>query len=210
MSWDAGQRSGLTMRTRLRIMFPVTTKNKHAQSLSTLGAAKGGAVRAARLTPQERSLSARRAATARWHGLEGTTAGDWKWEPEFSEARPLLDLAYKELADARQDIVLIGQAAEKGWLAARTAAFAVMRCAGMPLDDPARIVSKIYELERNVGRKPIFGPALRSAQDTLHGACHYQRQPGSCDPNVVTSVFDEIKAALPTASRLCTLAKPKR
>jgi hypothetical protein len=48
--------------------FPsMPTKNRHAQALSKLGAAKGGKARAAALSPLERSFLARRAALARWH-----------------------------------------------------------------------------------------------------------------------------------------------
>ncbi len=41
-------------------------KNKHAAALAALGAAKGGQVRASRLTPEQRSEIARQAAEAKW------------------------------------------------------------------------------------------------------------------------------------------------
>ncbi|HWG96287.1 MAG TPA: hypothetical protein VN647_04305 [Nitrospira sp.] len=41
-------------------------KNPHAVALSKLGAKKGGKTRAARLSPEQRSASARLAAQARW------------------------------------------------------------------------------------------------------------------------------------------------
>ena len=41
-------------------------KNVHALELGKLGGAKGGKRRAERLTPEERSDSARKAALARW------------------------------------------------------------------------------------------------------------------------------------------------
>jgi hypothetical protein len=41
-------------------------KNPHAVALSKLGARKGGIVRSARMTAEERSESARTAAKARW------------------------------------------------------------------------------------------------------------------------------------------------
>lgn len=41
-------------------------KNPHAVALSRLGARKGGLARAAKLTAQERSKIARKAAQARW------------------------------------------------------------------------------------------------------------------------------------------------
>ncbi len=41
-------------------------KNPHAVALGKLGGAKGGRTRAAKLTPEERSASARKAALARW------------------------------------------------------------------------------------------------------------------------------------------------
>ena len=41
-------------------------KNPHAVALGKMGGSKGGKTRAARLTPEERSASARKAALARW------------------------------------------------------------------------------------------------------------------------------------------------
>jgi hypothetical protein len=44
----------------------MTEKNPHAVALGKMGGSKGGRTRAARLTPEERSASARKAAIARW------------------------------------------------------------------------------------------------------------------------------------------------
>lgn len=41
-------------------------KNPHAVALSRRGASKGGKARAAKLTPEQRSLVAQKAARARW------------------------------------------------------------------------------------------------------------------------------------------------
>jgi hypothetical protein len=41
-------------------------KNPHAVALGKMGGSKGGKRRAANLTPEERSASARKAALARW------------------------------------------------------------------------------------------------------------------------------------------------
>jgi hypothetical protein len=41
-------------------------KNPHAVALGKMGGSKGGKRRAAKLTPDERSASARKAALARW------------------------------------------------------------------------------------------------------------------------------------------------
>jgi hypothetical protein len=46
-------------------------KNVHAVELGKLGGAKGGKSRAERLTPEERSASARKAALARWSKAKG-------------------------------------------------------------------------------------------------------------------------------------------
>ena len=43
-------------------------KNPHAVALGRKGGKKGGPARAAKLTPEERRASARKAAQARWHG----------------------------------------------------------------------------------------------------------------------------------------------
>jgi hypothetical protein len=45
---------------------PTPEKNPAAVALGKLGGAKGGAARAAKLTPEERSEIAKRAAAARW------------------------------------------------------------------------------------------------------------------------------------------------
>lgn len=49
---------------------PEREKNPAAVALSKLGAAKGGAARAAALSPRRRSLIAKRAAQARWNRTE--------------------------------------------------------------------------------------------------------------------------------------------
>jgi len=41
-------------------------KNPHAVALGKMGGSKGGKMRAAKLTPEQRSESARKAALARW------------------------------------------------------------------------------------------------------------------------------------------------
>ena len=53
---------------RSRIMIPVAKKRKnpHAVALGRRGGKKGGPARAAGMTPEERSESARRAVLARW------------------------------------------------------------------------------------------------------------------------------------------------
>jgi hypothetical protein len=47
-------------------MMATREKNPHAMALGKMGGSKGGKSRAARLTPEERSASARKAAIARW------------------------------------------------------------------------------------------------------------------------------------------------
>jgi hypothetical protein len=44
----------------------MTKKNPHAVALGKMGGSKGGKRRAAKLTPEERSDSAKKAALARW------------------------------------------------------------------------------------------------------------------------------------------------
>ena len=44
----------------------MANKNPHAVALGKMGGSKGGKKRAAKLTPEERSASARKAALARW------------------------------------------------------------------------------------------------------------------------------------------------
>jgi len=45
-------------------------KNPHAVALGKMGGSKGGKKRAARLTPEQRSTSARNAALARWSKIK--------------------------------------------------------------------------------------------------------------------------------------------
>ncbi len=56
----------LVTRIRLRYYLYMTEKNKAAQELGRLGGLKGGKARAAKMTPEEPSESARKAAMARW------------------------------------------------------------------------------------------------------------------------------------------------
>lgn len=49
-------------------------KNPHAVALGKMGGSKGGKKRAARLTPEQRSESARKAALARWAKVKKTTS----------------------------------------------------------------------------------------------------------------------------------------
>jgi hypothetical protein len=44
----------------------MSKKNPHAVALGKMGGSKGGKTRAARLSPEERSASAQKAALARW------------------------------------------------------------------------------------------------------------------------------------------------
>ncbi len=49
---------------------PYEGKNPAAVELGRLGGRKGGYARAAKLSPEERSAIARKAARARWHGTD--------------------------------------------------------------------------------------------------------------------------------------------
>jgi len=57
-------------------------KNPNAVALGKLGGSKGGKTRAARLSPEERSASARKAALARWARLKKTTEKKKKQRPD--------------------------------------------------------------------------------------------------------------------------------
>jgi hypothetical protein len=57
-------------------------KNPNAVALGKLGGSKGGKMRAARLSPEERSASARKAALARWARLKKTTEKKRKQRPD--------------------------------------------------------------------------------------------------------------------------------
>jgi hypothetical protein len=49
---------------------PDEGKNPHAVALGRIGGQKGGKARAAKLTPEQRTLIAQRAARARWGNLD--------------------------------------------------------------------------------------------------------------------------------------------
>jgi hypothetical protein len=51
---------------RHKTVMGMREKNPHAMALGKMGGSKGGKTRAARLTAEERSASARKAALARW------------------------------------------------------------------------------------------------------------------------------------------------
>jgi hypothetical protein len=51
-------------------LLPAPSKNRAAAELGRRGGIKGGAMRAARMTPEERAQAARFAATARWARLQ--------------------------------------------------------------------------------------------------------------------------------------------
>jgi len=59
------------LRLGIRLFESMQEKNVHAVELGKLGGAKGGKSRAERLTPEERSASARKAALARWSKAKG-------------------------------------------------------------------------------------------------------------------------------------------
>jgi hypothetical protein len=63
----------LRVRERSRILLSMPKKNPAAVALGRLGGKRGGPARAAKLTPEQRSESARRAANARWRKTRKTT-----------------------------------------------------------------------------------------------------------------------------------------
>ena len=53
-------------------MMAKREKNPHAMALGKMGGSKGGKARAAKMTPEERSASAQKAAVARWAKIKNT------------------------------------------------------------------------------------------------------------------------------------------
>lgn len=62
----------LSVAPGIRTLMATREKNPHAMALGKMGGSKGGKTRAARLTPEERSASARKAALARWAKVKKT------------------------------------------------------------------------------------------------------------------------------------------
>lgn len=186
-----------------------------ASEMGKKGGKVSGARRKTMIPASRRREIARNAALTRWGkrvGFGAVPAGNPAWEPTIGEARRLMGVAYEELDAAAQELVperhrmALREAAEKGWLAVRTAAFAVLRCAGEPLDEQfiARKTHAVVDRVSPTARP--FAKVVGEAQGTLHGACFYQGHPDLCSEPVIRAAFDDAKKSFFQAERLCALA----
>lgn len=139
-------------------------------------------------------------------------------QPTIAEARRLLATAKRELAradrmaDPEEALTQRRQAAEKGWLAIKTAAAAALVCARAA--EPHRsdnLVQRIQDLEQHLRpapgrRRSQLADAIRAGRDTLHGQCFYTGESDACTPTEIEAVFGTIEAGLLPAQRLCDIA----
>lgn len=128
--------------------------------------------------------------------------------PTVDKAQELVDRARKELRLAKGNELKRRQAAEKGWLAVRTAATAVLHCAGKDWRQAKDLYERTRMLEQQLTphQDPELTAALSHAQSLLHGQCFYIGEEEACRPGRIALVLDQITRALPRARRLCTLA----
>ena len=80
----------------------VKQKNPAAVALGRKGGRKGGPARAAALTPEQRSASARKAVRARWAKAK-PGAGSETTPPTFSASKKDLHACLKRIKDAKDD-----------------------------------------------------------------------------------------------------------
>ena len=78
----------------------VTRKNPAAVALGRKGGKKGGFARAEKLTPEERSESARKAVQARWAKAKGSPAPT---VPTLDTSKKALHLCLKRIKNAKND-----------------------------------------------------------------------------------------------------------
>jgi hypothetical protein len=125
--------------------------------------------------------------------------------PTVDAAARLLDKARLELRKAKGHEDKRRQAAEKGWLAARTAATAFLHCAGEDWQQARSLTERVEDLERRTDpqRKPALSTALAHAQAALHGLCFYIGEPEYCTHRHIRLVLDEVEHAIPRARWLC-------
>lgn len=129
-------------------------------------------------------------------------------QPTVADAEKILARAYIELRKAKGNRLKRRQAAEKGWLAIRTASLAVLACAGRDWQSGGEVARRIEDLERELDphQKPLTSAAYR-ARDALHGACFYSGDTRACETRAIKDALDQIQAALPRSHRLCALAR---
>lgn len=128
--------------------------------------------------------------------------------PTVDDAQRILDRARIELRKARGNRLKQREAAEKGWLAARTAAASVLACAGEDWKRGGKLPERVDAVERKLDpRSQSFTSALYRTQSSLHGACFYLGYDDACAPRAIRSCLEDVAQAFPRAKRLCTLAR---
>jgi hypothetical protein len=131
--------------------------------------------------------------------------------PTVAEAVEVLDTAYSELTKAASKIKR-REAAEKGWLAARLLAQAVLACANEDWRSPEGLAMRLRrtELKLDPHCRPWLDEAIRIGRDSLHGQCFYTGAEEACQTNEIRAGLDKVKLAIPRAKRLCTIGSRKK
>ena len=121
--------------------------------------------------------------------------------PTIEAAQAILARARKELRLAKGNELKRRQAAEKGWLAVRTAAAAVLHCAGKDWRQAKDLSERTRVLEQQLDphQNPVLAAALAYAQSSLHGQCFYIGEEETCRPGQIGLVLDQIERALYSA-----------
>jgi hypothetical protein len=79
-------------------------KNAAAVALGRKGGKKGGPARAAKLTPELRSASARKAVQARWaKSKKGSDSSEAAATPSFDTSKKAIHLCLKRIKDAKNE-----------------------------------------------------------------------------------------------------------
>ena len=131
--------------------------------------------------------------------------------PGVEDAERLLKVAYRELRDAKQP-VKVRQAAEKGWLAARTAAQAVVACAGQDWQAHKGLVLRAGGVEDNAlpHRERVLTKAIVQARSHLHVTAFYAGDEESMDPKDIKNTLDKVRDAMPRARQVCRIHSSRR
>lgn len=131
--------------------------------------------------------------------------------PNFEQARAQLERARRELDKAGPDLLGRRQAAEKGWLAAVTAARMTLRCAsGETVPSAEGVVKKFKAMETTIDKGFPLTTRLDAAQNMLHGSCFYRGVSEDCAADRIATRLHNVEQFINGAEQFCPVVrKPK-
>lgn len=133
--------------------------------------------------------------------------------PDFKQARQHLAEARQMLAESaqgagpgrRQD------AAERGWLAAATAARALSACVlRQKVPASSGIVDQVGRIEERAHLAPDVSDTLRQIQATMHGGCHYRADWESCADKYLLRDFERAEGVIDATETMCATLAPRQ